>query len=164
MSMICATPDGQLAIDGVSMHTPAWNVLTVVELWMPGNQRGLDRLLPLTPGVQAHQRRLTVTRHSLPMVIVGEVDENGDPNADLWAGLEANVATLHASVVAPTGVGDGTRAATLTMPSGAVRNADIHVEGLAAGRTIEGTNQSTGLPGVLMLATLEISIPAGEFA
>lgn len=156
--------DGELTIDGVLMHTPAWNVLRVLALWMPGDQRGSDRLLPLTPGVIPYQRRLTVTRHSLPMAIHGEVDQAGVPYPNVWAGLEANIDYLKANVVAPTGTGDGTRPASLLMPSGATRTADIHVLDLVPGRVVAGTNMVTGDEGVGMLATLEISIPAGEFA
>ncbi len=128
--------DGELTIGGVLMHTPAWN---------------------------AYQRRLTVTRHSLPMAIFGEVNQGGVPYANEWAGLEANIAYLKANVVAPTGTGDGTRAASLLMPSGATRTADIHVVDLVRGRLVAGTNMITGAEGVGMLATLEISIPEGEF-
>jgi len=125
--------------------------------------RGEDRLLPLAAGVIPYLRRRTVTRHSLPMVIQGEVDENGVPYPDVWAGLEANIAQLRASVVDPTGVGDGTRPASLVMPSGATRTADVHVLGLVLGRTQAGTNTLTGNEGVGMLATLELSIPTGVF-
>lgn len=155
--------DGQLTIGGVLMHGYAWNILRLISLWMPGDQRGTDRLLPLTPGVIAYQRRLTVTRHSLPMAIAGEVNQAGVPYADVWAGLEANIAALKSTVVAPTGTGDGTRASSLVMPSGATRTADIHVLDLIPGRVVAGTNMMTGMEGVGMVATLEISIPAGEF-
>jgi hypothetical protein len=98
------------------------------------------------------------------MVIFGEFDQAGNPVEAGWEGLEANIDYLRSNVADPTDVGDGTRPATLTMPTGAVRSADIHVLGITAGATAAGTNQLTGTEGVALLATLEISIPDGVFS
>lgn len=145
---------GTLTISGVSMNTPAWDCVDLTELWLGGDVRGSDRLLPGVPGVKAYKRRTTVTGYSLPMVLTGEVDRFGTVNGDWWAGLEANIDYLRANVVDPTNLTDGTRAAVLTMPSGATRTADIHVLGLEKGTVLAG----------VMLATLDISIPDGVFA
>lgn len=149
-----APPSGSLEINGVLMHTPAWTIVDVTQLWMGANIRGGDRLLPSTPGVIPYRRRMTVTRHSLPMVIVGYVDQAGTPYNDPWEGLETNIDYLRAWIVDPTNVGDGTLPATLTMPSGGTRTADIHVLGLSLGIVSRAR----------MRATLDISIPEGVFA
>lgn len=149
-----APPTGALEINGVSMHTYAWTVVDVTPLWMGAEIRGQDRLLPTTPGVIPYRRRMTVTRHSLPMVIVGYVDQYDTPYSDPWEGLETNIDFLRAWVVDPTNVGDGTVSASLTMPSGGVRTADIHVLGLMLGEVSKAR----------IRATLEISIPEGVFA
>lgn len=154
-SILCpAPPSGSLEINGVSMHTYAWTVIDVTTLWMGADIRGQDRLLPTTPGVIPYRRRMTVTRYSLPMVIVGYVDQYNVPYADPWEGLETNIDFLRAWVVDPTNVGDGTVQADLTMPSGTVRSADVHVLGLALGQVSRAR----------MRATLEISVPEGVFA
>ena len=153
-SVLCAAPpSGALEINGIPMHTFAWTVVDTTSLWMGADIRGQDRLLPTTPGVIAYRRRMTVTRHSLPMVIIGYVDYTGTPYSDPMEGLEANVDYLRSWVVDPTNLGDGTLPASLTMPSGAVRNADIHVLGLSLGQVSRAR----------LRATLDISIPTGVF-
>jgi len=147
-------PSGELTINGVSMHTPAWAVVDLTVLWMGAQVRGFDRLIPFAPGVIPHRRRMTVTQHSLPMVITGAVDRLGVAWPDPWEGLEANIDYLRAFVVDPTNATDGTLPATLDMPSGASRTADIHVLRLSLGVVQSG----------LMRATLDISIPEGAFA
>lgn len=149
-----APPSGALEINGVSMHTYAWTVVDVTQLWMGAEIRGQDRLLPTTPGVIPYRRRMTVTRFSLPMVIVGHVDQYNTPYADPWEGLEDNIDFLRAWVVDPTNVGDGTVPAELTMPSGSTRTADVHVLALTLGEVSRAR----------LRATLEISIPEGVFA
>lgn len=148
-----APPSGALEINGISMHTPAWTVVDLTMLWMGAEIRGGDRLLPTVPGVIPYRRRMTVTQHSLPMVIVGYVDESGTPYSDPWEGLEANIDYLRGWIVDPTNVGDGTLPAELTMPSGVTRTADIHVVALSLGNISKA----------MMRATLEISIPQGVF-
>lgn len=153
--ILCAAPpSGALEINGVSMHTDAWTVIDLTVLWMGADIRGTDRILPTTPGVIPYRRRMTVTRHSLPMVIVGYVDQTGTPYSDPWEGLETNIDFLRAWVVDPTNVGDGTLPASLTMPSGSTRTADIHVLGLNLGTVSRAR----------VRATLDISIPEGVFA
>ena len=152
--IICdAPPSGALEINGVSMHTPAWTVIDTTVLWMGADVRGQDRILPTTPGVIPYRRRMTVTRHSLPMVIVGYVDDAGVAYPDPMEGLETNIDYLRGWIVDPTNAGDGTLPATLTMPSGAVRTADIHVLGLTLGQVSRAR----------LRATLDISIPTGVF-
>jgi hypothetical protein len=149
-----APPSGSLEINGVPLHTPAWTVIDVTRLWMGADIRGQDRILPTTPGVIPYRRRMTVTRYSLPMVIIGHVDMSGTPNTDIWEGLEYNIDFLRAWIVDPTNAGDGTLPASLTMPSGLVRTADVHVLGLNLGIVSRAR----------MRATLEISLPQGVFA
>jgi hypothetical protein len=149
-----AIPTGELTINGVVMHTPAWTIVDLTPLWMGATVRGFDRIVPFTPGVTPYRRRMTVTQHALPMVIIGSVDRLGVKYSDEWEGLEANIDYLRAFVVDPTNAGDGTLPATLELPSGTTRTADIHVLRLALGRVQSGK----------MLATLDISIPEGVFA
>lgn len=162
------TPTGELAIQGVSgwlsLHTYAWNVTDLLELWLGGDKRGQDRLLPGTADFIPYRRRYTVTTYSLPMVICGDVHQDGTPYADPWVGLETNLEFLRAQLIADPATTAGTRAATLTMPSGVDRSAAVHVLGITPGRHLEGTNQLSGAHGVVVEALLELSIPSGRFA
>lgn len=145
---------GGLSIGGVNMMCPAWEVLNLLVLWSPAIQRGSDRVLPGAAGVVARPRRDTVTRHSLQLLIVGDVDRTGSTNSDLFEGLQANIDYLRANVVAPTGTGDGTRSAVLTMPDASTRTEAVHVTALTLGE-FRGD-------GAWVRAVLEVSIPSGR--
>lgn len=164
MSVLPLTlPDGRLTIDSTSMHTHAWNVTKVLALWMPPDVRGTSVLMSGSPGYRPKPKRPTITRRSLPIAICGEVDPDGAPFANPWVGLETNIDQLRSEVIDPTLVGDGTRYATLRMPSGSERGRPIHVLGLSEGRSVEGVNTFTGVPGVVLFATLDVEIPDGSF-
>lgn len=143
-----------LEIDGVPLPSDAWDVLSLLPLWHGPQVRGSDRLIPGAAGVKAYRRRATVTVRTLELVIYGHVDEDGNPNVDVRAGLEANVAYLRANVADPTNVGDGTRTAVLHLPSGATRTADVHVVGFDLGE----------FGPTSVRATLDLSIPSGALA
>lgn len=147
---------GELTISGVTMHTYGWNVLDVRELWVTVERRGQDRLIPTVSGMRPKRRRITATTHSLPMVVSGLHTPEGvdiaDPVARL-AQFQENLDYLMDNVVADVPTVAGTRTATLTMPAGGTRSAQIHVLGITPG---------TWTPAV-MRATLDISIPGGKF-
>lgn len=151
-----STAVGALTISGVSMHTYGWNVLDVRSLWTSVAVRGQDRLVPGVSGLRPKRRRITATSHSLPMVISGLHTSVGievtDPE-DRLAQFQDNLDYLMTNVVAEVATPSGTRSASLTMPSGGVRTADIHVIGITPG---------TWTPAVLR-CTLDISIPGGKF-
>ena len=150
------TAAGDLTIGGVAMNGPAWKVLNLHVLQQPADQRGDDRLIPGSAGVVAYQRRATVTRHSLQMLISGTHDRLGAANADTLGQLSSNIDYLEFYVVRPTGATDGTRSAVLTMPGGTTRTEPILVIGMQFG--------DLSLDGSWMRAVLEISIPSGRFS
>lgn len=155
----CAPSAGSLVIGDVSMNNGAWCALDLTPLWAEVAVRGGDRLIPTLDGVVPYRRRITVTEHSLPLLICGEVDHLGIEYPDPWVGLEENLAYLRANVVDPVATTAGTRAAQLTMPSGDVRTAAIHVLDLRLGEPIA----PDPVDGAIFRASLEISIPAGRF-
>lgn len=145
---------GDLTISSIAMNGPAWKVLNLHELWQPADQRGDDRLIPGASGVLPLRRRDTVTRRSLQMLVSGTHDRTGAAVADKYEGLQANVDYLIANVVAPTGTGNGTRSAVLTMPDGTTRTEPVHVLGLEFG--------DLSLDGAWLRAVLTLSIPSGR--
>lgn len=150
---------GTLTIGSTLLNCPAWDIPDLTTLWIEAAQRGQDRLLPGTAGVIPYRRRLTVTEHTLAMVIAGNSTPAGVLVANAWQGLEANVELLRVGIVDPTNVGDGTRLATLTLPTGATRTAYVHVTGMRV-------SSAEGADGVFSVlnAALTISIPTGRFA
>lgn len=154
LSIVDALCQGSLTIAGVSMHGPAWDVVDLVPLWLtPTVRGGPNRAIPGIAGRRSFQRRIDETAVSLPMLVQGEVDRLGVAQANPWAGLQANVAYLRANVVDPTGLTDGTRAASLLMPNGTTRTASVVVLGMTPGAFVKYVRKFT----------LDILIPAGGF-
>lgn len=150
--MLCDdAPTGTLTIDGVSLHRPAFVVVDLTPLWLDGDQRGDDVLLPGAVGVIAEPRRVTVTKRTLPLLIDGEWMPDGTAAPDPWIGFQASIDYLRANLTEPTGVGDGTRTATLTMPNGDVRTGPVHVGPLGLGKFLDGRGR----------ASLDLSLPQG---
>lgn len=161
-------PTGRLSILGtsgsyVSLHTHGWNFPNLLPLWRKGDKRGADRVISRAPGARGFPRRRTPTRYSLEGAVCGEVTQAGVANADPWVGLQVNLDFLHDELTATPSGSSGTRAARLTMPSGADFTANVHVLDLIPGRSIEGENQVYGHHGVLALVTLELDVLSGGF-
>lgn len=125
---------GTLVISGVELvDTFAWSVTDLRPLLDSADVRGADRILPGVTGVIAYQRRATVTKVTLPMVISGFTDRAGSIYFDPFLGFEINVAYLQNNVVAPLGTNPGTRPATLTLPDTSTRTGNVTVETLKLG-------------------------------
>lgn len=148
----CGNPYGTLVIDSVSLHTPAWCAVDLSELWWTPEVRGENSLRPHQKGRKANPVRGEETRYSLPMVITGYCDQNGAVFGDFAAGLETNVRYLQTYVALPTNVGDGTREAVWTLPSGMTVTADVQVLGLRGALN----------PGAIYTPTLELRVPGAD--
>lgn len=146
---------GDLSIDGFPMNTAAWRVENLYELWLPAAQRGQDIIRPGIDGAWPVRRLRAVTRRSLQMFISGEVDALGVPFANPYQGMHANLTTFRQGLVDPTGLGDGTREATLTDPFGVLWVADVHLTGMEVSEMRRNARYC--------YAVVELSIPAGEF-
>lgn len=136
---------GTLTIDGVALMCPGWTILTLGGFYGTPAELGTDRVIPGVDGVIPYKRRATVTRHSLPMVVVGQHNRLGVEYPEPYVGMETNLAYLLANVALPTGVGDGTRTAVWTRPSGATITAAVHVLGLAQPVLSRAGNMLTSL-------------------
>lgn len=145
---------GSLEIDGVLMGTKAWAVLNLFELWHPAQVRGNDITIPGLSGVIPNTRRRAATVRSLNIIVVGICDKDGVVHADPIVGLELNLKYLADNVIAPVNTTAGTRPITLSMPSGAVRTGDAHVQAWTV--SIATADCAT--------AVLDLSFPAGELA
>lgn len=147
---------GKLTIGGVDMHTPAWNVLDVIPLWIHTMTRGENVLIPGAAGRRAYPRRVDESDYSLPMLIGGVANLSGTPYANRWTGLQTNIEYLRANVVTPPAAPTATRAATLLMPDGTTRTADVQVLSLDI--------MNPGTTAASVEAVLNLRIPAGRFA
>lgn len=161
------THTGELFVNGVTMHCAAWNVIDLTRLYLPSEQRGADRLIVGVRGLRPYQNKDAETSYRFPMVLSGEADRLGvswedNALASPFAQLKSNIDYLSTNVLA-IGAGDGTQPATLNLPDGDVRTADINRVGITQGATFYGTNARTGVVGVGQTATFDFTIPDGEF-
>ncbi len=144
-----------LDIDGVSLNKRlCCQVVDLSELLSGSDERGSDRLVPGTAGVIAYPRRETVTVVNLPIAIFGHYDFAGVAHPDTRTGLALNAAYLQANVTGSSGVGDGTRTATLHWQSLGTVSKPVHVYkklDLAA----DGPSKMRGI--------LRLSFPEGLF-
>lgn len=164
----CDTCYGELAIDGVSMHTSAWCLPDLSPLWSSFELRGQNRVIPGRRGRKPYPRRVDETRLSLPMLVTGYCDAAGTPYSeggtgysDIYddvyehgpaisypAGLETNIAYLQDlfNLCDPTETVNSLHTATFTLPSGAVRESQVQILGLVGALR----------PGYLFRATLDL--------
>jgi hypothetical protein len=159
--------EGNLTIGSIDMNRPAWAVIGdergeggLLQLWADFDVRGEDRILPSAAGVIAYPRRITATRKDLRLLVVGDVDHTGAPTVDSLIGLQNNIEYIRSNVLEPVVSTTGTRAATLLLPSGSTRTANIHVLGVVT----QSYGFAAGCGGAIWIGTLQISIPAGRFA
>lgn len=167
MPLVFNDSEGTLVIDGISMNPAngAWGVIGdergqggLLQLSVEFDIRGEDRILPSVTGVIAYQRRMTVTKKELRLLVVGDVDGvTGLPVSDSRVGLQDNLDYLRANVWEPVDTSTGTRSATLTLLDSSVRTAEIHVLGV---KTQTYLLQECGS---IYIGTLQISIPEGRF-
>jgi hypothetical protein len=114
-----------LEINSVPLAKPAWRILDLSRLHGRA-ARGGDRLMPGAAGVRAHRRYRTIYTTSLPLLVEGRQDREGNVNSDIYAGLDTNIDYLITNVVEPPAT--ATVAAVWHRASGN-KSAAIHVEG-----------------------------------
>lgn len=156
-----STVEGNLTLNGIPMKTRAWTCPDLTPLWLPSAIRGQDRILPGAAGVIPHRRRRTVTQYALDFRICGMANMGGVVTTGTGNGLaefqqlEYNLKYLRDNVIDPriSPNLDGTVPGVLTMPSGAIRTANVHVLGFTVNERVSH----------VMQGILDISIPQGGF-
>lgn len=143
-----------VVLNGVPMHTPAWEILNLAELWQGPPSRGSDDVIPGAGGVRPNPRRANTRLVSLEICVTGTRDWEGQPYGDARVGLEENLNYLRAYVTDPTNVGTGLITCVLHMPSGATRQGDVHVE----------TFEFQGDGPTAVQGHIDLSIPAGSLS
>lgn len=148
---------GTLTIDGVLLNTPAWDIPNLARLWIEAAVRGDNRALAgVAAGRRGNPRRYDVTEFDLAFAITGVVNEAGTPYLNEWVGVQTNLATLWTGVFQPVTTGRGTRAATLVLPSGTSRVADVQVEPLTFPNDINDP--------AFVEAVIHLTVTSGRFA
>lgn len=143
-----------LTVNSIDLATHAWEITDLSELLDTSGVRGGDEVMPGSHGLRPFPRWRTGRVITLPMVIYGQVDEDGAPIADPVTGAIEHVEYLATNLGHGNTVGDGTVPAVWTLPDASTRTADVTVLGLFGTRDVA--------PGVLR-TTLDLSIPSGRF-
>lgn len=154
---------GTLTISGVSLNGPAWMAMNLERLWWQAAVRGEDRLMPGVPGMLPYRRRITETQHDLEFFVCGDCNQSATTFGDGLIGVQTNLDFLWANVFSPINSNPGTRVATLLMPNGASRSANVHVrfaEGVV--RVMSGINCGQTRPAG-MTGILSLTLPDGNF-
>lgn len=161
MALPVTTKFGELKINGVSMHTPAWKIHDVVHFWFPPDGRGEYIVIPGADGEDVVPIRDGAAQINQRFSMVGDVNHLGERyeaagGYSAWAiGFASNMNYLRANVLTGRSLtGNRTRSATLQVPGEAsVRTADIHC------RLTPGAVNNKHI----WQAILQIRIPAGMF-
>ncbi len=151
------TSNGKLTINSLNMHTAAWLVLDVRQLYIPTAFRGDNVVIPNAAGTRAYPVRIDEVTHSLPMWITGTRTSTGGVNSNRFAGHRVNVDTLRSSLLSPTTA--ATLNATLTSVPGTTKT-------YSAGVQILGLDLEAFKPDEQRLITkalLHMRIPHGRF-
>lgn len=160
---------GTLTINSLLLNCASRDIADLTPLWMEYSTEGDDARPPGVDGVVPFQRFMSAQTFPLALLISGDVDEDGTPYANAWIGLETetNLVKTALGIHAPSHAVDGTLAATLVKPSGAIFAAAVHVLGFRVGASVgqgAATTPTTPAgPHALMRAVLQISVPAGAF-
>lgn len=146
---------GTWTVDGIAMNGPAWATLNNFVLSQNAEPRGGNLAIPGRHGSIPYRSFRAETKHTMEMLVVGDVDRFGDPTDDRSEGLFDNLQYLEHNVFALVESASGTRAAVLTLPGGKVRSGDVQI-----GNAVYGT---PGISGAMQL-TFDVIIPAGQLS
>lgn len=147
--------DHHVEIDGVPLSTAAWEHLNIGDLYSAPNTRGDNRVLPGAYGQRALPWRPDATTRSLDMVVFGDTNWDGTPNADPIEGLYTNLAHLMTFVVDPPAAPDGTRQAVIKRAGTDDLTATIQVRGFEVTDHYGPSN---------LAFTMDVTLMAGRFA
>lgn len=138
-------------ISATSMRCAAW-VLNVEPIALESpDPRGDDVVIDGLPGQIPYRREPNRTQWSLDLVINGFWKPDGTEWTDPEVGFETNLAALRV-LLDPYNVGDGTRPASMTMPSAAVRTGPVTPLGI----------KNVVMAGLCATAKANLSLPNGK--
>jgi hypothetical protein len=153
---LCA---GELTLNGIELHSPAYDVTNVADLWTRPGRRWGNITVPGVPGDFAQPVRVAAAKYGMKMNVGGVRDwegvhwrDNGLSSA--YEGLERTIAYLEANVWEPAVPPAATIDGDVLMPSGAVRSAPCQVVAVDA-------KQAGGAP--IMRVAFDLVVPRGSF-
>lgn len=120
-----------------SLNTWGWMVQDLTQLWFDRTYVGENRIVPSAGGRVGYPVEYDEHQFSMVFWVTGDFAPAGTPYADSTIGLETNIGLLNAGVFNPVTTGDGARLCTLTMPSGATKQAHVQFDPLKLAHPID---------------------------
>ena len=156
----CSETYGELTIDGVSLHGPAWCAHDLSPLYDSPDFRDDNPLVETQPGRVARPTIVDQTDYSLRLMFSGATEPDGTPHANPAGGLLANRLLFVETFIDPiqSGAEDSlTSELEFPLPSGVIATYQFESQPLKlSGFTL--------LEGGYARAVLELRIPVPEFA
>jgi len=167
---VCQNESGTLIINSIPLESEAWTVMnSYTPLWTVGKfiestvehisgQQGSVMFAPEIDGMT----------FDLQFVVIGECNGSGLLYSDPWEGLESNIDFLRTAFLDPIPSNNGLQPATLVMPSGAEREANVLVRPPQPGVVSVGNNGTCGTSGgtgvsVFARYVIQIFVKEGVF-
>lgn len=147
-------------VNTVPLDTYAWRVIAggYDQLLNTPQVRGEDVIMPGATGVRAYPRIFTATIVSIPMLIVGSMDDDGAPISDPFEGMLQHQEYLQENLgIAEDGDADRGTVEMVFVRGGALSSwtGEVTVLGLQDWVTLDGQTGEA-------MVRLDISIPAGR--
>lgn len=93
--------DAGLGLDKFESSTPAWQILELWDLWLSAPPKNLDLNVPHEDGERAVEQHRSALVVSLPMLIIGSHDHEGNEHPNALRGMRRNIEYLMNHVVTP---------------------------------------------------------------
>lgn len=127
--MATANASEYLTLDGIPLSTAAWVTEDIATILDGPGTRGGDLINPARFGDIARRRTLSSRSATIPIVVIGHVDSDGNDNVDPRAGLIANLDELKTVLTPNWGTLTGTRTlAWVNEDTGETREAEVHID------------------------------------
>lgn len=155
----CGDTYGELTIDGLSLHGPAWCAWDLSPLYDSPEFRGDNILVERLDGKVARPVVTDETDYSLRLMFSGYSDQAGVPWGAPAGGVLANRQAFHDTYVAPIRSGTASLPATLEIPDPDDPNATITYLFDVQPLKLSGW---TLLPNAYARGVLELRVPVPE--
>ena len=160
----CPRFTGDLTVDGVVQHNPAWSVVSsLAPLWYPSSEiEASNVVMPTQQATAPVPSVLTEIVLPVRILLCGEWSPTGDPYPDPAEGLMLNLIAL-AQYWGPTAaplVDMGARPITVAAPGGVTLEGYGQTSRPKHGDLLSGV--SAGVPGAVMRLTATLTVMDGQ--
>ena len=125
--MATASRTEYISIDGLPLSTAAWETEDISTLLNGPGTRGSDLVIPTRAGASPRRRTLDARQITIPIVVNGFLDSDGNAHANPRDGLVANIDELKAALSPKYTTQAGTKTLLWVNDTDIYRTAEVHV-------------------------------------